>query len=41
MLRWGVLAVVLALGIVAFFTFGEDANPFHPVQAGTIIEGHR
>lgn len=41
MIRWGVLAVALLLGIVAYFAFGEDASPFHPVQAAPSIEGHR
>lgn len=41
MTRWLILAVVLCLGIVAYFAFGEDAGPFHPVQSGVNIEGHR
>lgn len=41
MIRWGVLGVALVLGIVAYFAFGEDATPFHPVQSVPSVEGHR
>lgn len=41
MTRWLVLAVVLGLGIVAFFALGQQAAPFHPVPSAVNVEGHR
>jgi hypothetical protein len=41
MLRWGVLALVLGLGIFAFFALGQNATPFHPIPSAVNVEGHR
>jgi len=41
MVRWVVLAVVLGLGICAFFALGQYAAPFHPVPSAVNVEGHR
>ena len=41
MLRWMLLAAVLALGIGAYFIFGREAAPFHQTQIAPGIELHR
>lgn len=41
LVRWGLLALILVIGVASFFSYSHEAAPFHPMPAAASPEGHR
>ena len=41
LIRWALLAIILVVGVVSYFSFSHEAAPFHPMPAAANAEGHR